>query len=147
MDLKRSDMKTRVKASLTIEASFVITMIIFMSGIMLSLWIYKFQLCWYTQAANECLLTGSNVVVLAEKQHINAAKVKWDKVKEQNYLKPQDLKVWIDGSDEDLYIKIDGRTPLWGKEALKIYINQKIGIVKPVKFIRKIEAVQEVVGR
>ena len=136
-------MRKRIKASLTVEASFVITMTILVIGIMLSLWIYKFQLCWYTQAVDECLLTGSNYAVLDEENYINLTKLKWESVKEQNYLEPQNLTEQIDGDDDKICMKVNGNTPSWGDVLLKINIEQNIDIIKPVKFIRKISTVKE----
>ena len=144
MDLKRSRMKRRIKASVTVEASFVVTMAIISVGIMLSLWIFKFQECWYTQMANECLLTGSNWGILKEDSYIHSVKSKWDSVKEENYLKPKNLTAQIDGTDDRISMTISGSTPILGMEPLKLSVEQKIGIVRPVKFIRIIQAGKEV---
>ena len=137
-------MKRRIKASVTVEASFIVTIVMISVGILLSLWIFKFQECWYTQMANECLLTGSNLAILKEDSYINSVKAKWESVKEENHLKPKSLTAQIDGSDVRICMTICGSSPIWGMESLKLFIEQKIGIVKPVKFIRMVQVTKEV---
>ena len=136
-------MRKWVKGSLTVEASFIVSLTIIVVGIMLSLWIYKYQLCWYTQAVCECLLTGSNIGVLNETDCIENIEVKWDEVKVENYLIPKNLSVQIEGDENEICMKVTGKTSVWGSRALEIKIEQEAKIVKPVEFIRKIAAVKE----
>jgi len=135
-----------MKASLTVEASLVITMTIIVLGIMISLWIYKFQVCWYTQAVSECLLTGSNQAVLYEEDYVKAIERKWKMIKEENYLMPQNLTVQIEGKKDKICMEISGKTSAWGYSPLQFKTKLETGVVRPVSYIRKIAAVKEVVG-
>lgn len=139
-------LKKSLKASLTVEASFIIGMTIIVIGIMLSLWIYKYQECWYTQAMSECLLTGSNQGILDEENCQYITEEKWDDVASGNYLVPKELSAQIDCSEDKICMNIDGRTLLGKNRLLQIEIEQEIRIVRPVQFIRKASAVKGAIG-
>lgn len=117
-------------------------MTILVSGIMLSLWIYKFQECWYTQAVSECLLTGSNKAVLYSDDYMSDMNRKWENVKRANFLTPQDFMAQIKGDKDKLIFQVSGKTPIWGGSPLQLEIEQEMEIVKPVAYIRKIAAIQ-----
>lgn len=142
MDLR----KKGLKASLTVEACFAIVMTIFLIGIMISLWIYKFQACWYTQAVSECLLLGNNKVVLHEQEYINDVKRKWREVKEENYLVPEDLMTQIQDKKDKISMEVNGRTPILGYGSLWLEMKLEMGIVKPVTYVRKMTEFKEAVG-
>ena len=146
MEIKNTFLKRRIKASLTLEASFVITMTILVSGILLSLWIYKFQECWYTQGINECLLTGSNDAILNDEEYINNVKQKWNSIKKENYLIPQDLLAQINGNSKKITIKMNANVPIYFWDSLQIDIEQNIKIIKPVGYIYKRVSIWEAMG-
>lgn len=146
MEINLKFWQRKIKASLTVEASFVITMTIIVSGIMLSLWIYKFQECWYTQIVNECLLTGSNEAVLEDEEYIKNIRWKWENVKKENYLIPQDLQAQINGNSKKMSMKVNGKTSIYFGDWITIDIEQDIKIVNPVAYIYKRAAIREVIG-
>ena len=135
-----------MQASLTVEASLIITMTVVVMGIILSLWLHKFQECWYTQAASECLLLGSNKAVLKE-DYTNEIDLKWKSVIDENYLIPQNFTSKIDGNKKQIRIKFEGETLMFGFPSLKIAVEQEIEVVKPVAYIRKRAAIQEVIEK
>ena len=49
----------KMRGMITVEASFLIPMVVMAAGIMISLGIFVYQRCWYTQAACETVLAGS----------------------------------------------------------------------------------------
>ena len=138
-------MRIKTKGSLTIEASFTITMVILVIGFMLSLWMYKFQMCWYTQGICECLLTGSNVGVLDEETYMDITRLKWEDIKQEMYLFSDELKDEITENKEEICMVVEGEIFLLGNLSLDMNIEQTISLVKPVPFIRQMSAVKEAI--
>lgn len=136
-------MKKSVKAYLTVEASFVISMTIIVMGILLSLCFYKYQCCWYTQAVCQCLITGSNQGILKEEDSLRQTINKWNHIKDEFYLIPDQLSVEINGDDEQVEMQVKGNTTVWGKDSLIIEIDESLNIIKPTKFIRKLVALKK----
>ncbi len=180
-------MKWKKKGSLTVEASFIISLSLITVGFMLSLCFYIYQRCWYTQAACESVLTGSaqgiwkgeSMAEQAEKKWksrkeefylkpesltadcsgnkeqislrisgkttvwesmAEQAEKKWKSRKEEFYLKPESLTADCSGNKEQISLRISGKTTVWGKPALEFQTFASQKGIRPVRYIRKIQA-------
>lgn len=133
-------MKWKKKGSLTVEASFIISMSLITVGFMLSLCFYIYQRCWYTQAACESVLTGSAQGIWKGESVAEQAEKKWKSRKEEFYLKPESLTADCSGNKEQISLRISGKTTVWGKSALEFQTFASQKGIRPVRYIRKIQA-------
>lgn len=133
-------MKWKKKGSLTVEASFIISMSLITVGFMLSLCFYIYQRCWYTQAACESVLTGSAQGIWKGESMAEQAEKKWKSRKEEFYLKPESLTADCSGNKEQISLRISGKTTVWGKPALEFQTFTSQKGIRPVRYIRKIQA-------
>lgn len=128
-------MKWRRKGYLTVEASFILSMAVIVTGIMLSLCFHVYQRCWYTQAACETVLSGSFQGTLKGRAALEKAEEKWDKLTEMSSS--------VTGNDREIRCRVERTTPVWGKMPLRMEVSASQKVVRPVTFIRKIEALTE----
>lgn len=133
-------MKWKKKGSLTVEASFIISLSLITVGFMLSLCFYIYQRCWYTQAACESVLTGSAQGIWKGESMAEQAEKKWKSRKEEFYLKPESLTADCSGNKEQISLRISGKTTVWGKPALEFQTFTSQKGIRPVRYIRKIQA-------
>ena len=133
-------MKWKKKGSLTVEASFIISMSLITVGFMLSLCFYIYQRCWYTQVACESVLTGSAQGIWKGESMAEQAEKKWKSRKEEFYLKPESLTDDCSGNKEQISLRISGKTTVWGKPALEFQTFASQKGIRPVRYIRKIQA-------
>lgn len=125
-------MKWKRKGYLTVEASFILSMAVIVTGIMLSLCVHVYQRCWYTQAACETVLSGSFQGTLKGSVSLEKAEDKWNKL--------TDMSSSISGNDREIRCSVKRTTPVWGKTPLPMEVSVSQKIVRPVTFIRKTEA-------
>ena len=139
------DKKTRLmkKGSLTVEASFVIPLSVMVMALVLSLGFFLYQRCWYTQAACETVLAGSTRAVLKGKSGEEEAKKRWDIMRNESPMPWNQITSAITGSDDRLEVHITGETPVWGRKSWKADVTVSQKIVRPVTYIRKLEALQK----
>lgn len=133
-------MKWKKKGYLTVEASFVITLSILMTGFVISLCFHVYQRCWYTQAACETVLTGSGKGNLKGRSAQEKANEKWNVLKNECYLQPHNLKVQHFGGEDQVSCDIIGETSVWGGKSLGFHAQVSQKIIRPVIFIRRTEA-------
>lgn len=136
-------MKKTAKGSLTAEASYIVGMTILMFGVVITLWIYSYQTCWYTQAVCECLLTGESRSILGQDAPQTIAQTKWEQLESGNALVPENLQVQIQGDEDYIFIRLTGEVSFLGNQTVAIKIEQSIDVVRPVKFIRKVAAIRK----
>ena len=137
--------KTRLikKGSLTVEASFVIPLSVMVMALVLSLGFFLYQRCWYTQAACETVLAGSTRAILKGKSGEEEAKKRWDIMRKESPMPWNQITSAITGSGDRLEVHITGETPVWGRKSWKAGVTVSQKIVRPVTYIRKLEALQK----
>lgn len=136
-------MKKRAKGYLTVEASLTGTMAVIAAGIMISLCLYVYQRCWYTQAACETVLSGSSQGILKGSSAVQEAEEKWTVLKEEFYPLPTELSASSGGGKNEIRHTITGSTLVWGRNSLEFHVNAVQKLVRPVPFIRKTAALLE----
>lgn len=136
-------MKKTAKGSLTAEASYIVGMTILVFGVVITLWIYCYQTCWYTQAVCECLLTGESKSILGKDTPQTIAQTKWEQLESGNALVPENLHVQIQGDEDSICIYLTGEVSFFGNQIAAIEIKQNIDVIKPVKFIRKVAVIKK----
>jgi hypothetical protein len=140
---RKEKMKRKKKAMLTVEASFVISISVIVFGIMLSLSFFVYQRCWYTQAACETVLQASSRGVLKGSDGGERAKERWEVLRSENYLVPEDLRGTVTAGKDKAEIVISGNTPVWGRKGFNLDIKADHKIIRPVNFIRKLAGLRE----
>ncbi|MBS6193972.1 MAG: hypothetical protein KH828_00145 [Clostridiales bacterium] len=133
----------RRKGYLTVEASLILSMAVIAAGIMISLCLYVYQRCWYTQTACETVMEGSFLGVLKGNSPLEEAKQKWELRKKDFYPEPEGLQAELEGGKKEIRYKIAGRTPVWGRNFLEFHGEASQKLVRPVSFIRKTAALME----
>lgn len=136
-------MKWKTKGYLTVEASLIISMSVIVAGLMISLCFHIYQLCWYTQAACETVMSGSSQSILKGSDALEKAEEKWEIRKNEFYPVPENFSSSVSGNKKEISHKITGSTPVWGKFPLQIDVSVSQKLVRPVNFIRKIAALAE----
>lgn len=135
--------KYRKRGMLTVEASLLIPLAVLSVGIMISLSIFSYQRCWYTQAGCETVLAGSTQGVLKNSSGREQAEARWNVLQKECYPRPQQFSSAIGGGTEHIQAEISGVTPVWGRNGIHMEISVSQKVVRPVKFIRKIAALAE----
>ncbi|MGN1139605.1 MAG: TadE family protein [Oliverpabstia sp.] len=139
----KSRISLKMRGMMTVEASFLIPMVIMAAGIMISLSIFVYQRCWYTQAACEAVLAGSTQGILKKSSGTEKAEERWNILKKECYPVPEEFSSLVSGSTDRVQIQITGSTPMWGRKGICMQISVSQKIVRPVKFIRKAAALIE----
>ena len=134
------------RAMITVEASFVIPMALMAAGIMISLCFHVYQRCWYTQAACETVLAGSTQGILKGAHGVEKANERWNILEKECYPVLQQFSSSIGGGADRINVTITGTTPVWGRAGIRVNISEAQGIVRPVKFIRKVSAFRAMKG-
>lgn len=136
-------MTWKQKGSLTVEAAFIGVFSVVTAGIVLSLWLYVYQRCWYTQAACEIAMTGSGQGIFINNNAIEIANEKWTIMQAECYPKPNGLSGAVTDGKDKTGIRIAGEAPVWGRSGLhwSVQISQKK--IKPVSFVRKTAALMQ----
>lgn len=133
-------MKWKKKGSLTVEASFIISMSLIIVGLMLSLCFFIYQRCWYTQAACESVLTGSALGIWKGESIVEQTEGKWKSRKEEFFLKPENLTANCSGNKDRVLLEISGKTAVWGRAALEFSNSVSQKGIRPVRYIWKVQA-------
>lgn len=131
-------MKRSKKGSLTVEASIIFPLGIMITGMVISLWIYSYQRCWYTQAACETAMYGSRGYGLEENQRKIQTREKWNILKTLCYPKLEYEKSGIEEAPQRIKVFIKGHSV--GILPLKIQIQCEQRIPNPVRRICRIKA-------
>ena len=77
--------KYRKRGMLTVEASLLIPLAVLSVGIMISLSIFSYQRCWYTQAGCETVLAGSTQEVLKNSSGREKAEARWNVLQDRTH--------------------------------------------------------------
>ena len=133
----------KMRGMMTVEASFLIPMVVMAAGIMISLSIFVYQRCWYTQAACETVLAGSTQGILKKASGTEKAEERWNILRKECYPVPEEFSSSVGGSTDRVQIEIAGSTPVWGRKGINMKISVSQKSVRPVKFIRKAAALIE----
>lgn len=133
----------RKKGYLTVEASVILSMAVIAAGIVISLYIYVYQRCWYTQAVCETVLSGSSQGILKGSSVADAAEKKWETLKSEFYPEPINLSSSFGGGKDEIRHEITGETAVWGRNSFRFHVKAAQKPVRPVPFIRKTAALWE----
>ena len=142
--MRRFDKNWKRKGYLTVESSVIFSLSVIVIGWMLSLCFHTWQRCWYTQAACETVLTGSFEGVLKGTEPKEKADEKWNRLKGEFYMIPENLVAAPSGNREKIIYKISADTKMWKKSLLRFQLAVSQKVIRPVNYIRKREAVGEV---
>lgn len=147
LDGRVDQMKWKRKGYLTVEASFILSMAVIVTGLMLSLGFYVCQRCWCTQAACEIVLSGSSRGILKGSSPLQEAEWKSEILKKEWYLQPEKISFSTDGDEDEVHHRITGTIPVWGTRTLKIEAQASQKVVRPVVFILKANKASAILQR
>lgn len=136
-------MKWKCRGALTVEAAFIGVFSIVVAGIVLSLWLYVYQRCWYTQAACEIAMTGSGQGIFENQNALGIANEKWAIMQTECYPQPDALTGTVTDGSKDICVRIAGRTPIWGRNGLNLSVEISQKKIKPVSYVRKMAALMQ----
>lgn len=147
-DVVMEDMRKQInRGSMTVEASFIVPLVLMVIFLSMLLAFYVHNRAWYTAAAAETVLTAASEGVRKEK---NAERILSEKMKERS--QKQGFPIW--NLSEDTWVQNDkvtaaaeaasGRT--LGGGGWRFKVQETVQIVRPVAFIRKIQGLSALMG-
>lgn len=129
------------KGSMTVEAALVIPAVLMMIVALILLTTYIYNRTWYTSASAEAVITASTEGVRScgDTNRVLSGKMT-EKIRKQG-LPLTDISAKTTAQKDEVKSEVQITTlDVWGMGGWKMNIAEKTGIVRPVPFIRSIQA-------
>ena len=136
----------KLEGMLTVEASFVISMVTIVIGIIISLMFHEYRICWYTQASCETVLAGSSQGVVKGKSGLEYSQKRWNQLKQECYMIPSNFTETLSENNDKILVSCKGTSLVWGMQVLHMCKEVEQRICKPVNYIRKIMMINQMAG-
>ena len=133
-------MTKNVKGSFTVEAAYLIPLILLILCLMSSLCLYVYQKSWASQAACEIAVFGSGQTKAENRDFNEAENRKWTDLKKECYIEPVSFAGDIQKDQRKIEVTIKGETFVPGREGIHFSVGCKQEIIRPESKIRKTEA-------
>ncbi len=134
------------RASLTVEAAFLVPLTVLAVGLILSLGIFLYERTWYTEAACEAVLSGTNRGVLNNRSALDLASLRFQTLETEAPMLPENYAGNVTGDDDTIKVSLEGKTPVWGRDGFSIQVEVSGQTVRPVKLLRQLAALRELVN-
>lgn len=131
------------KGSVTVEAAFIVPLALLVILTVLSLCFYVHNRAWYTAAAAETAVSAGTEGVRQGNDYWTVIEEKAKSLRGADGFPDSSQGMSANGSDSAVEVRVEADISLWmNSSILKIRIKEGIKIVRPVKFIRKIQALE-----
>ena len=135
--------KTLTKGSITVEASFVVGLALMVIFVVLSICFYMHNRAWYSAATAETAITASTYAVRKNGEYHESIETKKRVFGEGSGFPDTQPGIFSNSSDEQMEIGAKVVVPiLMSNRSFQIDINNRSKVIKPVKFIRKIQSLR-----
>ena len=131
------------KGSVTVEASFVVGITLMVIFVALSICFYMHNRAWYSAAAGETAITASTYAVRKGGKYQEVIERKRGSFAEGTGFMDACPEMISNSSDEQIKIVTKVTVPiLMSTRVIEADIDSSSKVIKPVKFIRKIQSLQ-----
>ena len=131
------------KGSITVEATFIVGLALLVIFIVLALCFYMHNKAWYTSVAGETTISAGTVAtrkdgdfakIIADKVDIFATGAKFPDISQG---------LISQSNDERMQVGVQAKVPLLiNNQSFQVEIDVSSKVIKPVKFIRKMQSLQ-----
>ena len=135
--------KGLTKGSITVEATFVVGITLMVIFVALSICFYMHNRAWYSAAAGETAITASTYAVRKNGKYQEVIEMKRSAFADGTGFMDAYPEMISNSSGEQIKIVTKVTTPvLMSTRSLEADIDSSSKVIKPVKFIRKIQSLQ-----